>query len=40
MALMAYANVTPPGEAWTEHVSRGVTLLSISSTKHKERPLR
>nr|GFA19642.1 transposase, mutator type [Tanacetum cinerariifolium] len=26
--------------AWTEYVSRGVTLLRISSTKHKERPLR
>ncbi|GKF23031.1 retrovirus-related pol polyprotein from transposon TNT 1-94, partial [Tanacetum coccineum] len=26
--------VTPPDGAWTEHVSRGVTLLSISSTKH------
>ncbi|GJU87602.1 retrovirus-related pol polyprotein from transposon TNT 1-94 [Tanacetum coccineum] len=32
--------VTPPNGAWTEYVSRGVTLLSISSTKHKERPLR
>ncbi|GJX53409.1 hypothetical protein Tco_0281778, partial [Tanacetum coccineum] len=32
--------VTPPDGAWTEHVSGGVTLLSISSTKHKERPLR
>ncbi|GJW85464.1 zinc finger, CCHC-type containing protein, partial [Tanacetum coccineum] len=33
-------DVTPPDGAWTEHVSGGVTLLSISSTKHKERPLR
>nr|GEW95423.1 reverse transcriptase domain-containing protein [Tanacetum cinerariifolium] len=32
--------VTPPNGAWTEYVSRGVTLLRISSTKHKERPLR
>nr|GFA22384.1 hypothetical protein [Tanacetum cinerariifolium] len=32
--------VTPPDGAWTEYVSRGVTLLRISSTKHKERPLR
>ncbi|GJT04576.1 hypothetical protein Tco_0839038 [Tanacetum coccineum] len=32
--------VTPPDGAWTEYVSKGVTLLSISSTKHKERPLR
>ncbi|GJS79571.1 ERBB-3 binding protein 1 [Tanacetum coccineum] len=32
--------VTPPYGAWTEYVSGGVTLLSISSTKHKERPLR
>nr|GFB79196.1 hypothetical protein [Tanacetum cinerariifolium] len=29
-------NVTPPDEAWTEYVSGGVTLLRISSTKHKE----
>nr|GEU41207.1 hypothetical protein [Tanacetum cinerariifolium] len=28
--------VTPPDEAWTEYVSGGMTLLSISSTKHKE----
>ncbi|GKF75766.1 hypothetical protein Tco_0225210, partial [Tanacetum coccineum] len=28
--------VTPPDVAWTEYVSGGVTLLSISSTKHKE----
>ncbi|GKB84999.1 hypothetical protein Tco_0957271 [Tanacetum coccineum] len=28
--------VTPPDGAWTKLVSRGVTLLSISSTKHKE----
>ncbi|GJW88779.1 hypothetical protein Tco_0164119 [Tanacetum coccineum] len=34
------ASVTPPDGAWTEYVSGGVTLLSISSTKHKERPLR
>ncbi|GJV96988.1 hypothetical protein Tco_1548565 [Tanacetum coccineum] len=33
-------HVTPPDGAWTEFVSEGVTLLSISSTKHKERPLR
>ncbi|GJV49044.1 retrovirus-related pol polyprotein from transposon TNT 1-94 [Tanacetum coccineum] len=32
--------VTPPDGAWTVYVSGGVTLLSISSTKHKERPLR
>ncbi|GJR17105.1 hypothetical protein Tco_0965632 [Tanacetum coccineum] len=32
--------VTPPDRAWTKYVSGGVTLLSISSTKHKERPLR
>ncbi|GKA86029.1 hypothetical protein Tco_0807740 [Tanacetum coccineum] len=32
--------VTPLDGAWTEYVSGGVTLLSISSTKHKERPLR
>nr|GEU46728.1 hypothetical protein [Tanacetum cinerariifolium] len=32
--------VTPPNGPWTEYVSGGVTLLSISSTKHKERPLR
>ncbi|GJT12447.1 retrotransposon protein, putative, ty1-copia subclass [Tanacetum coccineum] len=32
--------VTPPDGAWTDYVSGGVTLLSISSTKHKERPLR
>ncbi|GJU33337.1 putative nucleotidyltransferase, ribonuclease H [Tanacetum coccineum] len=32
--------VTPPDGAWTEYVSGGVTLLNISSTKHKERPLR
>nr|GEY09965.1 zinc finger, CCHC-type [Tanacetum cinerariifolium] len=34
------ASVTPPDGAWTEYVSGGVTLLRISSTKHKERPLR
>nr|GFA92525.1 hypothetical protein [Tanacetum cinerariifolium] len=32
--------VTPPDGAWMEYVSGGVTLLRISSTKHKERPLR
>nr|GFB71669.1 hypothetical protein [Tanacetum cinerariifolium] len=32
--------ITCTNWAWTEYVSRGVTLLSISSTKHKERPLR
>nr|GFD00551.1 hypothetical protein [Tanacetum cinerariifolium] len=32
--------VTPPDGACTESVSGGVTLLRISSTKHKERPLR
>nr|GEX20358.1 hypothetical protein [Tanacetum cinerariifolium] len=32
--------VTPPDGAWTEYVSGGMTLLRISSTKHKERPLR
>nr|GEW68686.1 retrotransposon protein, putative, Ty1-copia subclass [Tanacetum cinerariifolium] len=35
-----YFSVTPPEGAWTEYVSGGVTLLRISSTKHKERPLR
>ncbi|GJX28784.1 hypothetical protein Tco_0236863, partial [Tanacetum coccineum] len=34
------ADVTPLDGAWTEYMSGGVTLLSISSTKHKERPLR
>nr|GEW53875.1 putative reverse transcriptase domain-containing protein [Tanacetum cinerariifolium] len=29
-----------PHGAWTEYVSGGVTLLRISSTNHKERPLR
>nr|GEX05129.1 putative reverse transcriptase domain-containing protein [Tanacetum cinerariifolium] len=33
-------SVTPPDGARTEYVSGGVTLLRISSTKHKERPLR
>nr|GEV64979.1 putative ribonuclease H-like domain-containing protein [Tanacetum cinerariifolium] len=33
-------SVTPPDGAWTEYVLGGMTLLSISSTKHKERPLR
>nr|GEU70906.1 hypothetical protein [Tanacetum cinerariifolium] len=33
-------NCHTPDGAWTEYVSRGVTLLCISSTKHKERPLR
>ncbi|GJR76845.1 hypothetical protein Tco_0089210, partial [Tanacetum coccineum] len=32
--------VTPPDGAWTEYVSGGMTLLSISRQKHKERPLR
>nr|GEX23844.1 hypothetical protein [Tanacetum cinerariifolium] len=32
--------VTPSNGAWMEYMSEGVTLLSISSTKHKERPLR
>nr|GFA49645.1 reverse transcriptase domain-containing protein [Tanacetum cinerariifolium] len=32
--------VTPPEGAWMEYVSGGVTLLCISSTKHKEQPLR
>nr|GFB06153.1 PAS domain-containing protein tyrosine kinase family protein [Tanacetum cinerariifolium] len=32
--------VTPPDGAWMEYVTGGVTLLRISSTKHKERPLR
>nr|GEX37611.1 hypothetical protein [Tanacetum cinerariifolium] len=32
--------ITPPDEAWTKYVSGGVTLLRISSTKHKERHLR
>nr|GEX00063.1 hypothetical protein [Tanacetum cinerariifolium] len=32
--------VTPPDGAWTEYVSEGMTLLRISSTKHKKRPLR
>ncbi|GKC41127.1 hypothetical protein Tco_1058849, partial [Tanacetum coccineum] len=36
----AARTVTPPDGAWTEYVSEGVTLLNISSTKHKERPLR
>ncbi|GJX45640.1 hypothetical protein Tco_0262316 [Tanacetum coccineum] len=39
-ALSDLTVVTPPDEAWTEYVSGGVTLLNISSTKHKERPLR
>ncbi|GKA49606.1 RNA-directed DNA polymerase, eukaryota, reverse transcriptase zinc-binding domain protein [Tanacetum coccineum] len=29
-----------PNGPWTEYVSGGVTFLDISSTKHKERPLR
>nr|GEX45542.1 reverse transcriptase domain-containing protein [Tanacetum cinerariifolium] len=33
-------DVTPSNGAWTEYVSEGMTLLRISSTKHKERPLR
>nr|GEW32303.1 putative reverse transcriptase domain, ribonuclease H-like domain, aspartic peptidase domain protein [Tanacetum cinerariifolium] len=37
---MPYTSVTPPNGPWTEYVSGGVTLLSISSTKHRERPLR
>ncbi|GKG11277.1 hypothetical protein Tco_0342677, partial [Tanacetum coccineum] len=37
---IAEHSVTPPDRPWTEYVSEGVTLLSISSTKHKERPLR
>ncbi|GKA00441.1 reverse transcriptase domain-containing protein [Tanacetum coccineum] len=37
---LARQGVTPPDGAWTEYMSEGVTLLSISSTKHKERPLR
>ncbi|GKE64000.1 hypothetical protein Tco_1518161, partial [Tanacetum coccineum] len=32
--------VTPPNGPWTEYVSGGVTCLDISSTKHKEQPLR
>nr|GEY81649.1 hypothetical protein [Tanacetum cinerariifolium] len=41
LALIHYnLHVTPPDGAWTEYVSGGVTLLRISSTKHKERPLR
>ncbi|GJX36788.1 endoribonuclease Dicer homolog 3a isoform X1 [Tanacetum coccineum] len=32
--------VTPPNGPWTEYVSGGVTFLDISSTKHKEQPLR
>nr|GEV10601.1 hypothetical protein [Tanacetum cinerariifolium] len=32
--------VTPLDGAWTEYVSGGMTLLRISSTKHKERPLK
>nr|GEV94655.1 putative reverse transcriptase domain-containing protein [Tanacetum cinerariifolium] len=39
-ALSSKLNVTPPNGAWTKYVSGGVTLLRISSTKHKERPLR
>ncbi|GJW47877.1 DNA-directed DNA polymerase [Tanacetum coccineum] len=39
-SIMKVKGVTPPDGAWTEYVSGGVTLLSISSTKHKERPLR
>nr|GEU98616.1 Gag-Pol polyprotein [Tanacetum cinerariifolium] len=35
-----FTNVTPPNGAWMEYVFGGVTLLRISSTKHKERPLR
>nr|GEY02217.1 hypothetical protein [Tanacetum cinerariifolium] len=34
------SDVTPPNGLWTGYVSGGVTLLSISSTKHKEQPLR
>nr|GEY94403.1 hypothetical protein [Tanacetum cinerariifolium] len=33
-------SVSDADGAWTEYVSGGVTLLSISSTKHKERPLK
>ncbi|GKF72364.1 hypothetical protein Tco_0208478, partial [Tanacetum coccineum] len=33
-------DVTPPDGAWMEYVTGGVTLLSISNTKHKERSLR
>nr|GEU61231.1 reverse transcriptase domain, reverse transcriptase zinc-binding domain protein [Tanacetum cinerariifolium] len=32
--------VTPPDGAWTKYVSEGVILLRISSTKHKQQPLR
>ncbi|GJS30759.1 hypothetical protein Tco_0491379 [Tanacetum coccineum] len=38
--LNRLTSVTPPDGAWTEYVSGGETLLDISSTKHKERPLR
>nr|GEY33770.1 putative ribonuclease H-like domain-containing protein [Tanacetum cinerariifolium] len=40
LGLQPVYAVTPPDEAWTEYVSGGVTLLRISSTKHKERHLR
>nr|GEW81458.1 hypothetical protein [Tanacetum cinerariifolium] len=39
-AFVDCTSVTPPDKAWMEYVSGGVTLLRISSTKHKERPLR
>nr|GEV54118.1 integrase, catalytic region, zinc finger, CCHC-type, peptidase aspartic, catalytic [Tanacetum cinerariifolium] len=32
--------ITPLDGPWTKYVSGGMTLLNISSTKHKERPLR
>nr|GEZ46206.1 hypothetical protein [Tanacetum cinerariifolium] len=37
--VIVETSVTPLDGAWTEYVSEGVTLLRISSTKHKERPL-
>nr|GEY46884.1 ribonuclease H-like domain-containing protein [Tanacetum cinerariifolium] len=40
LLIFGNLNVTPPDGAWTEYVSGGVTFLRISSTKHKERPLR
>ncbi|GKA57315.1 hypothetical protein Tco_0756503, partial [Tanacetum coccineum] len=35
-----YQSVTPPDGAWAKYVSGGMSTLNISSTKHKERPLR
>ncbi|GJY55491.1 hypothetical protein Tco_0454606 [Tanacetum coccineum] len=40
VVMMMMEVVTPSDGAWMKYMSEGVTLLSISSTKHKERPLR